>query len=156
MKRILTLLFVLIAIAAQAQYAPELKFYPPNWWTEMPEEEFQLMVYGVSKTLEVKVADDSEVEIVGEHFVDNERYVFLDIRVPKSFDGDGFGLEFIDGDFRFKMTYPLLKRDDSPNIHSGINSSDLIYLIFPDRFANGNEENDVNLSMTDKRVKRDS
>jgi glycosidase len=156
MKRFVLILLACWPMLGIAQYSPELNFYPPNWWTEMPEEEFQLMVYGVSKTMEVMVADDSGVEIIEEHFVDNDRYVFLDIRIPNSYTGNGFALEFIDGDFRFKMTYPLLKRDDSPNIHSGINSSDLIYLIFPDRFANGNEENDVNLSMTDKRVLRDS
>ena len=122
----------------------------------MPEEEFQLMVHGVTKNTEIKVAGDSEIEILQEHFVDNERYLFLDIRVPASFKGDGIGFEISDGDFKMKMSYPLLRRDDSPNIHSGISSRDLIYLIFPDRFANGNEENDVELSMTDKRVVRDS
>ena len=122
----------------------------------MPEEEFQLMVHGVTKNTEIKVAGDSDVEILQEHFVDNERYLFLDIRVPAWFKGDGIGFEISDGDFKMKMSYPLLKRDDSPNIHSGISSRDLIYLIFPDRFANGNKENDVELSMTDKRVVRDS
>ncbi len=122
----------------------------------MPEEEFQLMVYGVSKNSRITIADDSGIEILEEHFEDNERYVFLDIRVPSSFEGTGIALEFEDDDVKFKMNYPLLKRDGSPNIHRGVNSSDLIYLIFPDRFANGNPDNDIELSMTDKRVHRDS
>ena len=122
----------------------------------MPEEEFQLMIYGVSKNTEVRIAGESDIRILDEKFVDNERYIFLDIQIPKGFDGNGIPLEFVDGDVLFKMTYPLLDRNDSKDIHKGLNSSDLIYLIFPDRFANGDENNDVDLGLTDKRVLRDS
>ena len=122
----------------------------------MPEEEFQLMIYGVSDDWDVKLADESEVSILDRHFVDNPRYLFLDIRIPKRFEGSSIPLEFSDGTITFKLSYPLLKRDESPNIHRGVTSSDLIYLIFPDRFANGNKENDIDLGMTDKRVNRDS
>jgi glycosidase len=152
------LLFLLLfaPFFGSGQDSPNLKFYPPNWWTEMPEEEFQLMVHGASKSTEIRISGDSEVEILQEHFVDNDSYLFLDIKIPSGYEGDAIPLEFIDGDIKFKMAYPLLKRDDSPNIHRGVNSSDLIYLIFPDRFANGNPDNDVDLGMTDKRVIRDS
>ena len=139
-----------------AQESPDLKFYPPNWWTGMPEENFQLMIHGLRGDWDVNLIDDLDIQITAEHSVDNPNYLFLDITIPLNYEGDGIPMEFTDGNVKFKLTYPLLKRDESPNIHRGINSSDLIYLIFPDRFANGNEHNDVNLGMTDKRVNRDS
>jgi glycosidase len=156
MKRLVLILLAFWPILGIAQYSPELSFYPPNWWTEMPEEEFQLMIYGVSKNTEVSVIGDSEIQILETQFVDNDRYVFLDIRIPAGYEGDRIPLQFTDGDVTFKMNYPLLQRNDSPNIHQGLTTEDFIYLIFPDRFANGNKENDVELSMTDKRVIRDS
>jgi hypothetical protein len=122
----------------------------------MPEEEFQLMIFGIDKNWDVDVPESSEISIVDRYFVDNPRYVFLDLEIPAGFEGSSIPLSFTDGDVTFKMSYPLLARDQSPNIHRGVNSSDLIYLIFPDRFANGNEQNDVDLGMTDKRVLRDS
>lgn len=122
----------------------------------MPEEEFQLMIFGTGSNWDVDVPETSEISIVDRHYVDNPGYVFLDIRIPQGFEGNSIPLSFTDGDVTFKMAYPLLTRDDQPNIHRGVNSSDLIYLIFPDRFANGSKENDVDLIMTDKRVLRDS
>ncbi|MGB0918246.1 MAG: alpha-amylase family glycosyl hydrolase [Flavobacteriales bacterium] len=156
MKQFLSLLLSFGFLISSAQESPNLKFYPPNWWTEMPEEEFQLMIFGINKNWEVSIPENSEITIVDKHYVDNPRYVFLDIDIPAGFEGSSIPLSFDDGDVSMKMSYPLLQRDNQPNIHRGVNSSDLIYLIFPDRFANGNEQNDIDLGMTDKRVLRDS
>lgn len=122
----------------------------------MPEENFQLMIHGLRGDWDVELVDDFEFTITDQHTVDNPNYLFLDITIPKGYKGDGIPLHFSDGNVSFKLIYPLLKPDESPNIHRGINSTDLIYLIFPDRFANGNEANDVNYGLTDTRVLRDS
>ena len=156
MKHLFSLLLIFASALATAQEQPELKFYPPNWWTAMPEQEFQLMIYGISSDWDVTIENVGGVKIKDRHSVDNPNYLFLDIEIPTDFNGNELSLIVKKGDISFKVLYELRKRENSPNDHRGITSSDLIYLIFPDRFANGNKANDVNLSMTDTRVLRDS
>lgn len=122
----------------------------------MPEQDIQLMVYGVPKNWKIELADDSEISIRNVHYVDHPNYVFLDIHIPKGYEKNAISFNLTDGSTSQKLQYPLLARDPSKDIHQGINSSDFIYLIFPDRFANGNEANDIDFGMTDTRVLRDS
>ncbi len=122
----------------------------------MPEEDLQLMIYGVPKNWKVELADDEFISIREVHYVDDPNYVFLDLRIPKGHDRDFIAFNLTDGSNTQKVKYPLLARERSTTVHQGLNSSDLIYLIFPDRFANGNESNDVDFGMTDTRVLRDS
>lgn len=156
MKQLFPFLLLLNVTLSIAQESPRVQFYPPNWWTEMPEQDFQLMVYGVPKNWKIELADDAEISIRNVHYVDNPNYVFLDLRIPKNYDREMIAFNVTDGSASHKLQYPLLKREKAANIHQGINSSDLIYLIFPDRFANGNEANDVDFGLTDTRVLRDS
>lgn len=122
----------------------------------MPEEELQLMVFGVTGSTKVFVSEGSEVQILGQQRADNEQYVFLDIKIPASYSKNSFEITFNDNGVEVTVDYPLFERDDSPNIHRGLTTEDLIYLIFPDRFANGNPDNDINPTLTDTRVIRDS
>jgi len=156
MNYLLSIFLLFITINGFSQKSPNLHFYPPNWWVEMPEQEFQLMVHGVFEGWNISVDKKSDISILRTHSVDNPHYLFLDIFIPKGSADTEIPLKFTNGEISIKIDYPLLSRENSPKGHNGLTSSDLIYLIFPDRFANGNKNNDVNLSMSDKRVNRDS
>lgn len=52
-----------------------------------------------------------------------------------------------DGKTAYKVSYPLLKRNENSAERKGFISKDVIYLITPDRFANGNASNDEVVSM---------
>lgn len=156
MNHIVFIVSILFTQLVFAQKAENLEFYPPNWWTQMPEEEFQLMVFGVTEQTKVYVSKGSDVKILKEQRVDNDQYRFLDIQIPSSYTKNSFELVFDDNGVKVSVNYPLLVRDDSPNIHRGLTTSDFIYLIFPDRFANGNPKNDIDVNMADTRVIRDS
>ena len=47
------------------------------------------------------------------------------------------------GKIREKFTYDLFKREENASQRVGYNNSDVMYLITPDRFANGNPDNDT-------------
>ena len=51
-------------------------------------------------------------------------------------------------------TYELKQRNSNSANRIGFNSSDVIYLITPDRFANGNPANDINSAMKEKTIDR--
>ena len=88
--------------------------------------------------------DDKSVELVKVHKADSPNYVFVDINIKESKEaGDvNFKIEFENGSHS-NLSYELNERDWNPDDAVGFNTSDVMYLITPDRFANGNEENDV-------------
>ena len=127
---------------------------PPNWWVDMRSNEFQLMIHG-DKVGECEVNIDHEhVKILREKRLSNPNYVVLYLEILKSDMAFDFDIAFSkDGKLYEEYTYHLYKRDKS-NRRSTFNTSDVIYLITPDRFANGDQKNDVVKKLKEKKVNR--
>ena len=123
------------------------KVEPPNWWLGMKTNRVQLMLYGEFPT-ECKVESDSPLKIL-EHSagdVDPLRrassHLFVDIEVPSDVDPGNYGFKVTSHEQTIEFEYPIHKRESRTGRHQGFGPSDTIYLITPDRFANGNPAND--------------
>lgn len=127
---------------------------PPNWWVDMRSNELQLMIHG-DKVGECEVNIDHEhVKILRENRLSNPNYVVLYLEILKSDKAFDFDITFSkDGKLYEEYTYHLYKRDKT-NRRSTFNTSDVIYLITPDRFANGDQKNDVVKKLKEKKVNR--
>jgi len=122
---------------------PEInKVEPANWWTGMKLNKIQLMVYGKNLKGAKAVSGSREIKIIKTHQIENSSYSFVDIEIsPKAKPGlNKIKIKTNGGEASFD--FPLLKRRNSADEHKGFNSSDVIYLIIPDRFANGDTTND--------------
>ena len=53
-----------------------------------------------------------------------------------------FDIEFVKGKKKLNCSYELKQRQGNGDEKVGFNSSDVVYLLMPDRFANGDESND--------------
>jgi glycosidase len=115
---------------------------PPNWWVGMKEPLLQLLVYGKNiSTYEVRVNHKS-INLIKVGRVENSNYLFLDLLIDKSTEPGTFLIDFFTKSRSFEVEYELLKREDGENRHKGFDQSDVVYLIMPDRFSNGNPELD--------------
>lgn len=115
------------------------KIEPPNWWEGMKKGTVQLMVYGDNLgNVEVK---SSKLKIIKIHRVENSTYLFVDIDLTGQKAGN-YQLTFFDSDENINIDYPILKRENKTNSQKGFSNKDVIYLIMPDRFANGDTAND--------------
>ena len=108
---------------------------PPNWWVGMNNENLQLLVQGegISES-DVKI-DYPGVELVKVNKADNKSFLFLDLKVTDEAKAGSFDIEFSVKRKEVSKEYQLIeriKRDDPV-----IDQSDVIYLITPDRFVNG-------------------
>ncbi len=128
---------------------------PLNWWVGMENPNLQLVVYGpqIGKS-EVEV-EDKGIELVKVNRVENPNYLFLDVKVAASAKPGWSTFTFRQGKKKLTHRYELKQRDQKVKAQ-GVNSSDLIYLIMPDRFANGNRANDQVKGMLDMSLNRDS
>jgi len=136
--KILFLIFFLYTIGF-AQSFKVNKVEPPNWWEGMKTDKIQLMVYGENlENVEVK---SFELNITNVHKVKNNSYLFVDVDLTNIKDGN-YQIVFSNSDDEIDVTYPIFKRENSSDKHQGFSNEDVLYLIMPDRFANGDTSND--------------
>ena len=73
---------------------------------------------------------------------DSPDYLFVNLDLSKATPGDFTLNLFEKGERRFSYNYKLLEREKGSAARDGFDNSDVLYLIMPDRFANGNPDND--------------
>jgi glycosidase len=126
---------------------------PPSWFTGMKEETLQLMVYGKEiGTFEVKT-DYPGVEVKTMVRTENPNYLFVYLNISGKAVPGTATLTFTRGKQKIIHNYPLLARP--AGAPRGFNSSDVIYLLMPDRFANGDASNDNVEGMTEQMNRND-
>ncbi len=124
---------------------------PTFWWTGFINPNLQLMVHGekISETRpEIKY---DGVELVATSSVENPNYLFLDLMISPEAKPGIFEIQFKqNGKAIITTTYELKAREKNSSARIGFNSSDVMYLIMPDRFANGDPSNDSKADMPEK------
>lgn len=119
------------------------KVEPPHWWAGMKLNKIQLMLYGENLTNATITSSSPSITIVNTHQLDNASYLFVDVIIsPRAEPGD-YQLNITSPRGKSSFTFPLMKRRASTNEHQGFSQADVIYLIVPDRFANGDTTNDL-------------
>ena len=129
---------------------------PPFWWAGFKNPSLQLMVYGV-KIAETKPFINYEgVELVTSTSVENPNYLFLDLRLSPTVKPGSFEIAFRqNGKTIVSTTYELKVREKNSSGREGFNTTDVMYLIMPDRFANGDPTNDSAAGQLEKANRTD-
>jgi len=156
MKHTLILLIVFLFSwgGGQTARAMEIKKVAPSfWWAGMKNPELQILLYGEDLAL-------SDVSVSGEGIYlketvrqDNPNYLllYLDLSEAKA---QTFQILLKHGKKKLQIPYELKSRVRRGEDVKGFTSEDVLYLIMPDRFANGNSNNDVVDEMREKKVDR--
>lgn len=156
MKHTLILLIVFLFSwgGGQTARAMEIKKMAPSfWWAGMKNPELQILLYGEDLAL-------SDVSVSGEGIYlketvrqDNPNYLllYLDLSEAKA---QTFQILLKNGKKKLQIPYELKSRVRRGEDVKGFTSEDVLYLIMPDRFANGNPENDVIDGMREKKMDR--
>jgi glycosidase len=151
MGKKLRFLALVILAALQAGTAPAQKIdrvEPPSWFTGMYDTELQLMVYGSEIARYDVTADYPGVRVKTLVRTGNPNYLFVNLDISKDALPGTVTLVFADGDRKITHSYDLLSHPSEPA--KGFNASDVIYLLMPDRYANGNPGNDNVEGMLEK------
>jgi neopullulanase len=129
---------------------------PMFWWAGMKSPDLQLMVYGESiATAEVSL-EYPGVTLYSVSKVQNPNYLFIDLKLEQSVQPGSFDIKFKkDGKTVESYSYELKTREKDSAERTGFNTSDVIYLITPDRFVNGNPDNDWVEGMKEKPNRND-
>lgn len=143
---LITLILFAALLPAKAQVIEHVD--PPSWFTGMKEESLQLMVYGKEIGSYTVTTDYPGIEVKTMVRTDNPNYLFVYLNISDKAIPGTASLTFTRGKQKITHNYPLLSRPAGPA--RGFNSSDVIYLLMPDRFANGDTSNDNVEGMTEQ------
>ncbi len=128
---------------------------PTFWWIGMQNPSLQIMFSGKNLgNSDVKLEKYKGVKIKAIHFVENPDYCFVDIEISPKAKAGILNFAFVSAAKEIRFQYEL--KSKSTYITPGISNSDFIYLLMPDRFANGNYENDKYADMLDSAADRNN
>ncbi|MEC5158759.1 glycoside hydrolase family 13 protein [Chryseobacterium sp. MP_3.2] len=145
MKNI-TLIFVLISAFSFAQIQ---KVEPAFWWKGMKNPNLQILVYGkdISK-YQVELSDNIKIKDLTK--TENPNYVFITLNTDEV-EKSSFKINLKNGKKTLdSYTYDLKNRNPGSADRNSFSSKDVMYLIMPDRFANGNVSNDSQSNLIEK------
>jgi glycosidase len=140
------LIVLLFSASAKAQIQ---KTEPPFWYAGMKNPELQIMFYG-KNIAQYEASVSNNVVIKNVEKTENPNYLFVTI--------DTQNLKASELVFSFKsknkvaftQKYSLKERRANSADRKSYDASDVMYLIMPDRFANGNPKNDSDATLTEK------
>lgn len=115
---------------------------PLNWWVGM-ETPLQLMFYGEALGGSTVSSLNEGIVVKEVHQAESPNYLFVDIEVAADAKSGIYTFEIRKGKKSIKHKYELKERRKGSATRESFNSSDAIYLLMPDRFANGDPSNDT-------------
>ena len=147
---LLTLIRAIFTLAAILLFGARLfagysitRVEPPCWWAGMKHNQVELMVYGPSIADLEPAITDRMIRILGITKVDSPNYLFILLELEKDITPHSFKIYFEkDGENMVTQIYQIYPREPGSAERKGFDNSDVICLITPDRFANGDPEND--------------
>lgn len=147
-KRIkLLFAILLISISSFAQ-----RVEPTFWWVGMKNPKLQLMIHDENiQNAEVRLIRADGVKIAKINKADSPNYLFVDLLIDEKASAQTFKIELTrDGEKLVSYPYELKKREKAAKDFKGFDPKDVIYLITPDRFANGDYNNDSDATLIEK------
>ena len=82
------------------------------------------------------------VELKAVHKADSPNYLFVDVAISENAKAGVYTLRFTNGKRKYDYAYTIAERELGSRERSSFTNADFVYLIMPDRFANGNASND--------------
>jgi len=121
---------------------------PPFWWSDMQHHTLEILFYG--KNIAQFEVSSTHIPVTNIKRTENPNYLFVSVDTKDVKPGK-YTFDFLKNNKKqFRKIYELKQRKVGSALRKGFDASDVIYLLMPDRFANGNPENDSTLDTSEK------
>jgi len=158
-------LFVLIACIATVQFSfaqDSIEVYPSNWWVGMKNKKLQLLLH--SKNISGNGRRSASTTYPGIKITSTEKlespdYLVINLELMPSVKPGiiQFSINSVDMAVKqFNLELKPRRKGNGTEYAQGVRSEDFMYLIMPDRFANGDYNNDKLAGYKDQSLNRDS
>ena len=153
---ILVLNFIMLSIAN----GQTTEAYPTNWFTQMQFNKIQILFRNTNANFSKATvnANYPGLKVLGVHHFENGHYIAVDIEIAATAKPGTVNFVFTNKGEKTNAPWSLLPRRKGRGtlFAQGINPSDLIYFLMPDRFSNADVSNDRIAGLKDQSLNRDS
>ncbi|NIG55551.1 alpha-amylase family glycosyl hydrolase [Chitinophaga sp. Cy-1792] len=157
MRKMLIAGLMMLCSTAYA-YARQPDVYPTNWWTGMKHNKIQLLLKSEdSEFNKSKISVNYPgVTITDTHTFENGKYLAIDITISDAAMPGNVDFICLKNAKTTQISWPLKARKGTPgkDFAQGISQADMIYLLMPDRFSNGDPSNDKVPGLKDQSLNR--
>ncbi len=132
-----------------------IRVEPANWWTGMQHNWVEILVHRDSVAFfTVKLGATKGIKLRKVEKAESPNYLFVTLDISAKAESQVVPIIFTKGDFSFTHSFPIYSRNNAIKAQ-GVSDKDVIYLVFPDRFSNGDTTND-NVAGMHQGLQRDS
>ncbi len=129
-------------ISAEGKKVTEARVEPPSWWIGMKNPLVQIILHD-NQISNAKVSVDYPgVELKDIHRVENPNYLFVDLNIQSYAKAGALDIRLETAAGIKNYSFELKNRREGSAERTSVDASDFIYLLMPDRFANGDPSND--------------
>jgi neopullulanase len=140
------------ATATTAEFKPSIA--PHSWWVGFKNSDVELMIHDKSIGEHTVRIAHKGLKIKSIHRPENKNYLFVTLTIsPKAAIGN-VKIMLEKGSDKRSFDWQIMNRTNSPSRNQGLATSDFVYLIMPDRFANGDPTNDDVEGMNQRGIDR--
>ena len=132
---------LMLATVAGAQAPAVRKVEPPNWWVNFTPE-ITLLLTGENLSGAQIESQTSGFDVLSAHASANGHYLFIRLKMNSSLAPDKARLRLHTASGSTGIEFPLKARAQARGRYQGLSRDDVVYLIMPDRFADGDPSND--------------
>ncbi|MEQ5807658.1 cyclomaltodextrinase N-terminal domain-containing protein [Alteromonas sp. NFXS44] len=151
MKKAATVCGAVLAVNLLCVPAYGVSVSPPDWWVNMADSRLQLMIRDKDLGKANVKTSYPGVHVDSVHRPSNADYIFVDLTLSDNVKPGVIPFEITkENGGRVSFSYELHERKKGSAQRQGYSGKDTIYLLTPDRFANGDESNDSLENYTDK------
>lgn len=147
--------FLMLSTFLSAQTLDIQRIEPPFWFTGMKHTPLQILFYGKGIGNASVACKYVGVEFQGVVKTENPNYLFVNLVITPEAKPGAVKLVFTQGGKERTLEYELRAKSSDKRRIQGITAADVVYMLMPDRFANGDPSNDAVKGMLDY-MNRDS
>lgn len=132
--------------ASSTIYAQNIATYPTHWWAGMKWNQVQLLVHadGINSAAPIAKLSYPGVTLKKTTRTESNNYVVLDISIAPTAKDGIVNINIQTGSKKQTIPFEIKPRRQGKGsaFAKGVTSADFVYLLMPDRFANGDPSND--------------
>lgn len=140
MKKFLLSLSLMLSIMTVNAAVKVDRIDPTNWFVGMKNPSLQLMVYGEGIRSAEVTTDYAGVKVDSIVRLDSPNYLLVYLNLKDAKPGE-MTLQFKNGKSTKKVKYELKAREKRGEERMGFTNADVLYMLMPDRFADGDPKN---------------
>ena len=159
MKKII-IVWLGVLLMCNTLSAQAVEFFPSNWFVSMKNKQVQVLIRASNEnfsnaTLKIKYPG---VQLKKIHHFSNGHYIAADLVISETAKTGNVNFNIESEGKIINVNWPLKARRKGlgKQFAQGLDASDLVYFLMPDRFSNGDPSNDKVAGLKDQLLNRDS